>query len=275
MRILLLIFLLASSLSCFGSGYSGGFSEGPYLQEQEVSQDTTLGDLPQIPLQKGLKYDTEPAPSVLEFQEERLQDFKADPEFDYSETTVQDTWWSRFKRYLNLKYQQLLHWLFGDYEASSIIIFIIKLLPYLVILMVILLAVWIFNRMNPGAIFLSESEGGKVFLSEEEEIVKTSDISDLIQKAVAEENYRLAIRYYFLLILQQLTRKELINYEFSKTDEDYLREIQQQPLQQQFRQLTRIYDFIWYGNFEASQEQFLKSKREFEKMQDLIQKAHE
>ena len=168
-----------------------------------------------------------------------------------------------------------MQWLFGDYEASSVLLFIIRLLPYLVILMVILLAVWVFNRMNPGGLLLSEPEKGQVFLSEDEEIIKTSDISDLIKKAVAEENYRLAVRYYFLLILQQLTKQEIISYEFAKTDEDYLGEIKQKPLQQQFRQLTRIYDFIWYGNFETSKEQFLRSKREFEKMQELIRKGDE
>ena len=114
-----------------------------------------------------------------------------------------------------------------------------------------------------------------MYLSEEEEIIRTSDISELIRKAVAEENYRLAIRYSFLLVLQQLTRKELIRYEFAKTDQDYLGEIAQKPLQQQFKQLIRIYDFIWYGNFEASREQYLRSKREFEKMQELIQKTDE
>ena len=262
-----------TSLSCFGSGYSHGFSEEFFVQETELPSDPEDSD--ETSSQEALQYDTEPAPPVVEFQEEKLQDFKSNPEFDYSEETAQDNWWSRFKRYIKLKYHQLLSWLFGDYEASAFLVFIIKLLPYLVLLLVFLLAIWVFNRMNPGAILLSETEGGKVFLSEEEEIVKSSDISELIQKAVAEENYRLAIRYYFLLTLQQLTRKELIDYKFSKTDEEYLREIKQEPLQQQFRQLTRIYDFIWYGNFEASKEQFLRSKREFEKMQDLIKKTNE
>lgn len=272
MQKILLIFLFVF-LSSGSAGHAYGGSGEPGGQETEISSKDSIAE--GEGLQKDLRYETGPAPAPLEFQEERLQKYKADPDFDYSEKPPEDNWWSQFKRYVSLKYHQLMQWLFGDYEASSVLLFIIRLLPYLVILMVILLAIWVFNRMNPGGLLLSEPEKGQVFLSEDEEIIKTSDISDLIKKAVAEENYRLAVRYYFLLILQQLTKQEIISYEFAKTDEDYLGEIKQKPLQQQFRQLTRIYDFIWYGNFETSKEQFLRSQREFEKMQELIRKGNE
>src|SRR5690606_31216301 len=130
--------------------------------------------------------------------------------------------------------------------------------------------IWIFNRMNPAAAFFREPEEPKVFLSEEEEIIKSRNISDLIKKAIEDKDYRLAIRYHFLLILQQLTQKELIDYDFGKTDAEYLNEIGEKKIQEQFKLLTRIYDFIWYGNFESNETQFQRSRREFEKMQDLI-----
>lgn len=235
----------------------------PLLMSREV-QDPGIEEL---------KLDTAPAPTPLQFEEEQLQEYKASPEFDYLREQDQDNWWTRFKRYVSLQYQRLLEWIFGDYEASSVLRFIVQILPYLVLTGVILLAVWIFNRINPAAGLLSEPEAGKVFLSEEEEIIKSRNISELIKEAIEEKNFRLAIRYYFLLILQQLTQKELIAYDFGKTDADYLRELGEKELQQQFKQLTRIYDFVWYGNFEATETQFQRSQREFERMQDLIRKS--
>lgn len=222
---------------------------------------------------KELRLDSAAAPIPLRFEEEQLNSYLEDPEFDYHRELQQDNWWTRLKRYVGLQYQRLMNWIFGDYQASSLLLFFIKVLPYLVLAGVLYLAVWVFSRMNPAAAMLATPEQGGVFLSEEEEIIKSRDIAELIRNAIAEKNYRLAIRYYFLLILQQLTQKELIVFEDSKTDEDYLKEIQQENLQRQFKSLTRIYDFIWYGNFEASEAQFLRSQREFEKMQDLIRKA--
>lgn len=222
--------------------------------------------------EKELIMDTAPAPTPLDFEEEQLRAYKANPEFDYLRELEQDNWWTRFKRYVALQYQRLLEWLFDDYQGNSALRFFIQILPYLILAGVVLLAVWVFSKVNPAAGLLAEPEPGRVFLSEEEEIIKSRNISELIIMAIADKDYRLAIRYYFLLILQQLTQKDLIEYEFGKTDSDYLRELEERHIQQQFKQLTRIYDFIWYGNFEATEAQFLRSRREFEKMQDLIRK---
>src|SRR5690606_24269413 len=193
---------------------------------------------------KELRLDSAAAPIPLRFEEEQLNSYLEDPEFDYHRELQQDNWWTRFKRYVGLQYQRLMNWIFGDYQASSLLLFFIKVLPYLVLAGVLYLAVWVFSRMNPAAAMLATPEQGGVFLSEEEEIIKTRDIDELIRKAISEKDYRLAIRYYFLLILQQLTQKEMIAFAHSKTDEDYLGEIKEENLQRQFKSLTRIYDSI-------------------------------
>lgn len=222
-------------------------------------------------LQK-LKLDTDPAPAPLSFEDEELQNFKDNPEFDYSEKRQQDNWWTRFKSYVSLQYHRFLQWLFEDYQTNSFIQFLIQTIPYLILGGILYFAIWIFNRMNPATVMLGEKAEGKVFLSEEEEIIRSQNISQLMDQAVAGGNYRLAIRYYFLWILQQLTERNIINYEFSKTDTDYLSEIKEPALQQQFRKLSRIYDYFWYGNFEATFEHFERSKREFQQMQEIVKK---
>lgn len=236
---------------------------------QSGSQD------PEVRIERELKLDTAPSPTPLYIEEDQIRAYKEDPEFDYKRELEQDNWWTRLKKYVWLQYQRLLDWLFADYEANSLLRFFIEILPYLVLAGVIYLAVWVFNRINPAAGLLNEPAEGRVFLSEEEEIIKSRNISELIAKAIEAKDFRLAIRYYFLLILQQLTQKGVIDYNFGKTDADYLGEIGEENIQKQFKQLTRIYDFIWYGNFDATEPQFLRSKKEFERMQDLIQKLHE
>ncbi|HER40075.1 MAG TPA: DUF4129 domain-containing protein, partial [Salinimicrobium catena] len=116
---------------------------------------------------------------------------------------------------------------------------------------------------------------GEISFSEEEKIIKNRDIRQLIEKAVASENYRLAIRYHFLYILQQLSRKELVIYDSSKTDEEYVNEIKDPRLQSRFKRLNRIYDFVWYGNFPASVSDYHKIREEFNSLEEIIQPQHE
>ena len=92
---------------------------------------------------------------------------------------------------------------------------------------------------------------------------------------MASENYRLAIRYHFLYILQQLSRKELVIYYSSKTDEEYVNEIKDPRLQSRFKRLNRIYDFVWYGNFPASVSDYHKIREEFNSLEEIIQPQHE
>lgn len=218
-----------------------------------------------------LNLDTLAAPTPLALDEGKLESYKQDPQFDYSETPP-DTWWTRFKSYMKLQYHRFLDWLFGDYQTNAFLAFLIRLLPYLVLSGILVLALWIFNRLNPAVFILGNPEQGKVFFSEDEEIIRSQDIQKLIEKAIADDNYRLAIRYYFLMVLQKMTEKGIIDYQFSKTDTDYISELKQPALQEQFRRLSRIYDYVWYGNFEVSLPHYERSKKEMDLMLDLIKR---
>lgn len=235
----------------------------------EAVQDSTEND------QVEIQTETATSPSPLQFDREKLASYKEQPEFDYTEEVAQENWWTKFKRYLQLQWQKFLNWLFGDHEPGNFVLFLLEILPYLILAGILGFAVWLFIKLNPGGSFLSDPKAGSVFLNEEEEIVQSRDIKKLIDEAVAAENYRLAVRYQYLFILQQLSQAGYIDYQFPKTDEEYLAEIEKEPLRIQFQKITRIYDFIWYGSFEVTAENYPKAKKEFEKMQQLIKKGNE
>lgn len=224
----------------------------------------------EIPLQSA---EEELAP--LDFSEETIEKFKQNPDFDYSELNADDHWWTKFKRYLKLQWQRFLNWAFGEYEAPLLLAILLDILPYLLIGLLLALILYLFGKINPGnAIFGTPSEG-ELHSSEEEKIIKTRDIMKLIEKAVTAGNYRLAIRYHFLYLLQQLSKRELVAYDPSKTDEEYVKEIQDPELQTRFRKLSRIYDFVWYGNFDTNTGDYQKVKKEFLNAENLIPGEHE
>ena len=117
---------------------------------------------------------------------------------------------------------------------------------------------------------MAEPITGKVNLQKEEELVKKADISSLINQAISEENYRLAVRYLYLKSLRLLDQTEHISYRFQKTNEDYINEIKETGIKEQFTKITRLYDFIWYGDFPLSKERFEKVDREFTEMENSL-----
>lgn len=215
------------------------------------------------------------APTPLNFDRERLSDLRQQPAFDYTERISGESWWTSLKRFLGLKWDQLMERIFGEFEAQGILLYFLEILPYLIIVGVLIFAIWLFNRLNPAGILLKEPEQNKMFFSEEEEIVQSRDISSLISNALEEGNFRMAIRYQYLMMLRKLDRKGHISYESAKTNADYLREITQENFQDQFRHLTWIYDFTWYGSFAAEKEDYSKAEREFSRMQELMERSNE
>ena len=95
------------------------------------------------------------------------------------------------------------------------------------------------------------------------EIIKNQDIQSLIDQALQDKNYRLAVRYYYLLTLQKLSGQELIDWQVQKTDHDYIYEIENTQLRHSFSRVTDMYDYIWYGNFEVDEFAFAKAQSAF------------
>ena len=109
-----------------------------------------------------------------------------------------------------------------------------------------------------------------VTLSEDEHIIKNEDIQELIKKALANENYRLAIRYYYLYILQLLSERELIDWQQQKTNDDYMVELSDSSFKNDFGKATLLYDYVWYGEFELNHERYQKAELVFASLKKSI-----
>ena len=201
--------------------------------------------------------------SVKTFDLEKLKVYKDQEAFNYLEETPPDTFWTRFKTWLNDLWKRFIDWLLQGEEATGLLGFLVKALPYLLVAGVIALLVWLFLKVDLGGSPLKRADLNKVILADEQEIIENQNIPDLIQAALNEKNYRLAVRFYYLLLLQKLAQKDLIDWQAQKTNADYVYELKDNKLRNNFTRLTRIYDFIWYGNFEVNETDFAKAEHEF------------
>ena len=128
----------------------------------------------------------------------------------------------------------------------------------------------IFLKVNSNSIVSNASNKTIVSITEDEALIKNKDLLKLIKQAIDQKNYRLAIRFYYLNILKQLEDNELITWEQQKTNEDYINEIPKENIKSSFKDLTRLYDFVWYGNFEIDETKFVKVATNFEAITNLI-----
>lgn len=75
----------------------------------------------------------------------------------------------------------------------------------------------------------------------------------LADQLAAEAKYREAIRHLYLALLSRLHRDGAIDYDPAKSNWDYFRGFKGPgEVLKPFRELTRRFDFAWYGNLEVS-----------------------
>jgi hypothetical protein len=79
------------------------------------------------------------------------------------------------------------------------------------------------------------------------ENIQTVDLEKLLKQSLDNNEYRMAIRLRYLIILQSLAKKEIIHWKPEKTNRMYVSEVKLSPFLQEFKQLTLIFEKVWYG----------------------------
>lgn len=207
------------------------------------------------------------------FDTKALEKYKVDKDFDYSENkTVEDsTLIERLYNWLSRQLLRFLEWIFGVKYARGILGSIFMVIPFIIVAVLMFLLIKFFLKVNSNSIISNASNKSVVAITEDEELIKHKNLLKLIQQAIDNKNYRLAIRFYYLNTLKQLEEKDLIAWEQQKTNEDYIEEISKETIKLAFKDLTRLYDFVWYGNFEINETKFVKVVVTFEAITSLIQ----
>ena len=199
-----------------------------------------------------------------------LQKYKDDRAFNYAEVKNESTWLNNFMTWLSNIFRRLFEGIFGVEKAAGLFASFLRALPYLLLGVLIFLLIKFFLKVNAQTLLHSKNAQNAVGLSEEENLIKNEDLQQLVQKALKDNNYRLAVRYYYLFVLQQMTAKEIITWEIQKTNDDYLREINRVELKQPFRAITRLYEYIWYGNFPIDASKYIAAETAFSNLQKLL-----
>ncbi len=80
-----------------------------------------------------------------------------------------------------------------------------------------------------------------------EERIHESDLDRYIREALEKENYPMAVRLYYLAIIKELSLKKWIKWKKDKTNRDYIRELSTTDWYPNFRNVTTMFEKVWYG----------------------------
>ncbi|BAO74324.1 hypothetical protein [Winogradskyella sp. PG-2] len=202
--------------------------------------------------------------------EKDLKSYKADDDFNYAEVKAEENIFDKAYRWLRNILTKFWEAIFGTGTAVGFLWFVFRVLPYLLLGFLVFLLIRFFLKVNANNLRTKGKEEGSVLFSEEEQIIKNEDIPALIKEAINQKNYRLAIRYYYLLSLKYLSESDRIEWEAQKTNEDYIKEIEKEHLKTSFKDITRIYDYVWYGEFSVDALKFEALKSPFEELNKTI-----
>jgi len=139
------------------------------------------------------------------------------------------------------------------------------------VIVLIALIVWAIASLAAGEpLFMPKrrkikgGEMGDLSIEALRENLAEAELNNPIKQAEAQGNYALAIRLYYLKALQDLMQQKLIRWQRDKTNGQYVRELSVMALRFPFKNLTRIFDYVEYGEYPVKQAEYDFYKQQFD-----------
>lgn len=130
----------------------------------------------------------------------------------------------------------------------------LKLLLYLFLGGIILFAVYQVLVVNN--FFFTSRRRKNTAAEHDDDENELTNLDEKLSAALSAQNYRQAVRYLYLQTLKRLSDRQLISLQAKATNRDYIQQLHEHQSQNEFRQLTRIYEYVWYGEFHPNESQY-------------------
>ena len=197
------------------------------------------------------------------FDASTIEKYKNSDDFEYETPETEPSIFEKLWIWIKNIIRNILEYLFEDIEPITGFLWVVlKVLPYLILAAALFFIIKYFLNIQTSNI-LKKNNKSIVKFGSDEELIKREDLNLLLKDAIENEEYRIAVRFYYLLILKKLTESGSLNWQQEKTNEDYIKELQETSLQSKFSESTRVYDFVWYGNFNINQTDFINAEALF------------
>lgn len=205
--------------------------------------------------------------SVRYFNQEQLEELQQDRAYYYDRPPPNPSLLEKITLWINNWLQRNL----GSNNVNALNDIWRNYLRYILVLLIVGIALrhllktqifQVFFKTPPKAVHKLENAAI--------ENIAQINFEQLIGQALAQKDYRLAIRWYYLQILQELSHRSYIDWQPNKTNEDYQHELKKSPYYQDFQRLRWLFDYVWYGEFPIDTERFNEIEQQFRQLKKQL-----
>ncbi len=202
--------------------------------------------------------------SIVDYRcptQDTINYFKAQPEYQYSTNPDAISWWKKLLKWFLSLFRlgdgtlSLIGWIILLLGIAAVVFIIVKLLGIPIKGLFIFSKSTKVTQLNFG---LNNAD------------IESENLEQLLKVFINNQAYREATRVLFLLSLRSLHRNNHIKWNLYKTDRDYYYEVEKPQIKSSFLALIRHYEFIWFGKFDISEQEFSIVKDEFEQFIDQL-----
>lgn len=267
-----ILFISFLFVICFADKYSAqtahsqkaGIQSDANSSQQILDDDSlTINSAPIETKYNSIQYDSSTI-IVRSIDSTKIKSYLKDKDFRYFEDPESTmTLWERLMEWLKRQFLKLTEY---DSYNTAWDIFI-----YILIALAVIAIVFGIYKSEIKGLFFSNKNKNKLNVSEHLEDIHSIDYEKMIEEAIANKNYRYAIRLNYLKSLKYLSDKEIINWKLDKTNREFLREIKLNNLKSEFEKITTDFESIWYGGFEIDYSAYINLQNSYSDFNSSLQ----
>ena len=145
-------------------------------------------------------------------------------------------------------------WNFSELED------VMTVVAYILLITIIVYVIWLvlpeeFKRKN-----LRIKSRRKISFDDLDEDIHEADLEKALKYALKKNKYREAVRVYYLIALRNLDDIHKIDWHKEKTNQQYIFELFEDPWFDEFKELTFIYEYFWYGEYKMDKDKFSRTQ---------------
>ena len=195
--------------------------------------------------------------TLRQISSELVKKYQADDDFAYANDPA---YWKKEK--IQAPQESWLDRLFNSNVFKDILYALI-----IVAVLFIIIKILVDNRMH-----LFYRKPKRVQTTREDERVEDihdEELDEKLSASIRSEDFRMATRYAYLKTLKVLDSRQLIRYHAQGTNEEYILAMKNHVQGNRFRLLSRAYEYVWYGDFAVSKNQFELLMHEFNQLYNI------
>lgn len=177
--------------------------------------------------------------------EQLVQSLESDDDLEYqlNQSPEEMTLWDRFWTWIGDLYRSL----FRKIGSPDLVFYLLLGLG----IALVMYGVYRIARAESNGMFSSGKT--QVAADMNEEKLLELNLEQELMKAREAKQWRLFIRILYLQVLKKLDERQVISLKSGKTNHDYAYEISDAGILHPFNHLSRIFEYTWYGGFEADE----------------------